>query len=143
MGSQVLWVSIFACFLAQVLKVIVVLVKDRKMNFRYLVTSGGMPSSHSSLVVCLALSTGLVDGWGSTTFAIAVVLAMVVMYDAAGVRQAAGKQARVLNKIMDDWERTQSYAVSEGRLKELLGHTPRQVLMGALLGAVVAGWYFG
>jgi acid phosphatase family membrane protein YuiD len=143
MGGQVLWVSIFACFLAQVLKVIVVLVKDRKMNFRYLVTSGGMPSSHSSLVVCLAASTGLVDGWGSTTFAISVVLAMVVMYDAAGVRQAAGKQARVLNKIMDDWEQTQSYVVSEDRLKELLGHTPRQVLMGALLGVVVAGWYFG
>jgi acid phosphatase family membrane protein YuiD len=113
------------------------------MNFRYLVTSGGMPSSHSSLVVCLAASTGLVDGWGATSFAIAVVLAMVVMYDAAGVRQAAGKQARVLNKIMDDWARSQSLSISEERLKELLGHTPRQVVMGALLGIFIAFAFFG
>jgi acid phosphatase family membrane protein YuiD len=142
MQSQVLWVSLFACLLAQVLKVIVVLVKDRKMNFRYLVSAGGMPSSHSSLVVSLAYGVGYHDGWGSSAFAISVVLAMVVMYDATGVRQAAGKQARVLNKIMEDWERTQSYVISEERLKELLGHTPRQVLMGALLGVVVAGWFF-
>lgn len=142
MQSQVLWVSLFACFLAQVLKVVVVLVKDRKMNFRYLVSAGGMPSSHSSLVVSLAYGVGAIDGWGSTTFAVSVVLAMVVMYDATGVRQAAGKQARVLNKILEDWERTQSYVISEERLKELLGHTPRQVLMGALLGVAVAGWYF-
>ncbi len=143
MHNQVLWASIFACFVAQVLKVLVVLAKDKKMNFRYLVTSGGMPSSHSALVVCLATSTGFVDGWNSTLFAITVVLAMVVMYDAAGVRQAAGKQARVLNKIMDDWERQQSLSISEERLKELLGHTPRQVVMGAILGAFIAGALFG
>lgn len=142
-GWDILWTSVAAAFVAQVLKVLINLYRDRRLNFRYLVGAGGMPSSHSALVVSLATGIGLVYGTDSAAFPISVVLAMVVMYDAAGVRQAAGKQARVLNKILADWEQSHSWSVSEERLKELLGHTPRQVLAGAVLGVLMAGACLG
>jgi acid phosphatase family membrane protein YuiD len=142
-GSMILWTSLFAMFLAQFLKVFFYFLREKRMNFRHMVESGGMPSSHSSLVVCMATGVGIVEGTDSAIFAVAVIFAMVVMYDAAGVRQAAGKQARVLNKILDDWEQSQALVISEERLKELLGHTPRQVLAGAFLGMLVAGAFLG
>jgi len=91
-----------------------------------------MPSSHSALVCALATGAALQDGLGSTTFAICVALAMIVMYDAAGVRQAASQQARILNQIID--EMFQGHPISEERLKELLGHTRFQVIVGAAMG---------
>lgn len=95
-----------------------------------------MPSSHSALVTSLATGVGIKDGWNSTVFAAAVGFALVVMYDAAGVRRAAGKQARVLNQIMDIL--AHSGHIPGTKLRELLGHTPFEVMAGALLGIVVA-----
>jgi len=133
---QVLTAAFAAGVLAQLLKLLTHYIRYKKMNFRPMVSSGGMPSSHSSLVVSLATGVGLVDGFDSTTFAIACIFAFIVMYDASGVRQAAGKQARVLNKIVDELNKTSR--VSEERLKELLGHTPLEVIAGAALGIIVA-----
>ena len=100
--NQILVVSLLACFTAQGLKVIIELARDRKVNFRHLVSTGGMPSAHSALVGALATGIGQSMGWSSPDFAIACLFAVIVMYDAAGVRQAAGKQARLLNQITDE-----------------------------------------
>ena len=97
--NQILVVSLLACFTAQGLKVIIELIRDRELNFRYLVTTGGMPSAHSALVGALAAGIGQTMGWSSPDFAIACLFAVIVMYDAAGVRQAAGKQAKILNQM--------------------------------------------
>jgi acid phosphatase family membrane protein YuiD len=131
--NQILLVALLACFIAQVLKVAIELVRNGKVNFRYLVTTGGMPSAHSALVGALATAVGLKMGWSSPEFAIACLFAIIVMYDAAGVRQAAGKQARILNQMMDELLQD-DHTISEERLKELLGHTPFQVLVGLALG---------
>ncbi len=131
-ANHVLWIALFACGLAQAIKWSLVLVQSKRLDFKVLVQTGGMPSSHAALVTALAMGVGIKEGWDSLLFAATVVLALVVMYDAAGVRQAAGKQARVLNRVIhqvfDEKEFEEPY------LKELLGHTPFQVLMGSLLG---------
>ena len=133
LDNQVLIAALLACFLAQGFKVIVELVKHRKINIRFLVTTGGMPSAHSALVGALATGIGQTAGWDSTEFAIACLFAVIVMYDATGVRQAAGKQARILNQIIDEFFQ-EGKEFNEGRLKELLGHTPFQVFVGLALG---------
>ena len=135
--NYVLVVALLACFTAQGIKLIVELVKNRKINFRYLVTTGGMPSAHSALVGALATGIGQTMGWSSPEFAIACLFAVIVMYDAAGVRQAAGKQARLLNQIVDELFQ-EEHNLNEERLKELLGHTPFQVLVGLSLGISVS-----
>ena len=94
-----------------------------------------MPSSHSALVTALATGIGQTVGWSSTEFALATIFAVIVMYDAAGVRRAAGDQARVLNQIIELFE---DHQITEDRLKEILGHTPFQVLVGSILGVIVA-----
>jgi hypothetical protein len=135
--NQVLLVALAACFLAQGLKLVVELVKHQKLNFRTLVETGGMPSAHSALVTALATGVGQTIGWASTEFAIALIFAIIVMYDAAGVRQAAGKQARVLNQMIDKFFHGE-HIFGDDRLKELLGHTPLQVIAGAFLGITVS-----
>ncbi|MDF0556960.1 divergent PAP2 family protein [Kamptonema sp. UHCC 0994] len=135
--NQVLVVALLACLIAQVLKVPIELVKNRKFNLRYLVTTGGMPSSHSAFVGALSAGVGQTVGWDSPEFAIAVIFAIIVMYDAAGVRQAAGKQARILNQIIDEFF-TENQQFNEDRLKELLGHTPFQVIVGLGLGVTIS-----
>lgn len=132
--NKILLVSLMACFSAQGLKVIIELIRYRKINFRYLVTTGGMPSAHSALVGALATGVGLTRGWESPEFAIACLFAVIVMYDAAGVRQAAGKQARILNQLLDELIHDTHHLNTEERLKELLGHTPFQVLIGLTWG---------
>jgi acid phosphatase family membrane protein YuiD len=131
--NRVLLVSLIACFLAQGLKVVIELIRNGKVNVRFLVTTGGMPSAHSALVGALATGVGLTQGWSSSDFAIACLFAIIVMYDAAGVRQAAGKQARILNQILDELF-SETHQLNEERLKELLGHTPFQVLVGLAWG---------
>ena len=96
-----------------------------------------MPSSHSSFCVSLATSVGFVDGFSSSLFAICVCFALVVMYDAAGVRQSAGQQAKILNTLVEHWE-SKSHNDTDAKLKELIGHTPIEVLAGAVLGAFIA-----
>jgi uncharacterized protein len=139
--NQILVVALLACLIAQILKVPIELVKNRKFNLRYLVTTGGMPSSHSAFVGALAAGVGQTVGWESPEFAIAVIFAIIVMYDAAGVRQAAGKQARILNQIIDEFF-TEDHQFNEARLKELLGHTPFQVIVGLGLGVAIS-WLAG
>ena len=139
LNNRVLQATFIPWVLAQILKVVVELVWYRKLNLRLLTSAGGMPSSHSALVCGLATAIAIGDGTGSNTFALAVVLAMVVMYDAAGIRRAASMQARILNQIID--ELFQGHPISEVRLREFLGHTPIQVAAGAALGVVMAWWW--
>ncbi len=135
--NRVLIVALAACLLAQFLKLVVELVRHRKINFRVLFETGGMPSSHSALVTALTVGIGQTIGWASPAFAATTVFAVIVMYDAAGVRQAAGKQAKILNQIVDELFQEKP-EFHEERLKELLGHTPVQVILGSMLGLVVA-----
>lgn len=135
--NQILLVSLLACVIAQGLKAIIELFRDGKISLRYLVSSGGMPSAHSALVGALATGVGLETGWSSPEFAIASLFAVIVMYDAAGVRQAAGKQARILNQILDEMFQ-EGKEFNEERLKELIGHTPFQVVVGLSLGICIA-----
>jgi len=136
-GNRVLLIALLACFLAQGVKLIVALVRNHKLNLRLLTTTGGMPSAHSAFVAALAMGVGQIQGFASTEFAIASVFAFIVMYDAAGVRQAAGKQARVLNQIVDELF-SENHSFNENPLKELLGHTPFQVIVGSILGIMVS-----
>ena len=135
-SNEIIGISILSWFIAQVIKIIIDLVKTKSLDFELIVSSGGMPSSHSSFVTALFTNVGLREGFDSPLCAICFVLSMVVMYDAAGVRRAAGKQAKVLNQILADFEH-KNYKVDE-KLKELLGHTPIEVAAGALLGIIVA-----
>ncbi|MDJ0591104.1 MAG: divergent PAP2 family protein [Pleurocapsa sp. MO_226.B13] len=135
--NQILMVALLACITAQGLKLVIDLIKSRKLNVTYLLSPGGMPSAHSALVGALATSVGLTKGWSSSEFAIACLFAIIVMYDAAGVRQAAGKQARILNQLVDELFQ-EEHNFNEERLKELLGHTPFQVLVGLSLGISIA-----
>lgn len=135
--NKVLVSAVLAWATAQILKVVTNYFRQRKLNMEHLYSAGGMPSSHSALVVSLTVSVGLNFGWDSPLAALACVLAAIVMYDAAGVRHAAGKQAKVLNKLVKEHPARHSFAL-EGKLKELLGHTPVEVLAGALLGAGMA-----
>lgn len=132
-GNLILVLSAIAWASAQVLKVVVVLITRRRLDWRYIWASGGMPSSHSAFVCACASTTGMLYGWSSPLFAIAAVVAIVVMYDASNVRRAAGEQAKILNYMMDHWMEMKPALFSK-ELKELLGHTPIQVLAGGLLG---------
>jgi len=111
-------------------------VHTRRFDLRYLVSAGGMPSSHSAVVVALATRVGMATGLSSVEFALAAIFAAVVMYDAAGVRRAVSLQARVLNRMLTEMMEAQRF--SEQRLRELIGHTPFEVFVGALLGALSA-----
>ena len=137
LDNSVLLVAVIACLVAQASKLVVELVKNRKINIRALVTTGGMPSAHSALVTALATGIGQTAGWASSEFAIATIFAIIVMYDAAGVRQAAGKQARIVNQIIDELF-SDKHEFNQDRLKELLGHTPFQVIVGSLLGVTIS-----
>lgn len=136
MQNKVLVSAVLAWATAQFLKVFTNYFRQRKMDAKRLVGAGGMPSSHSALVVSLTVSVGLNFGWDSPLVALSCVLAAIVMYDAAGVRHAAGKQAKVINKLVRD--HPAPHVAREGKLKELLGHTPVEVLAGAFLGAGMA-----
>ena len=133
--NKYLYVPLLLWFCIQVFKVICDLVKTKKFNFKRIMGAGGMPSSHTAVVTSLAMLVGKCEGFDSAMFAVALVFAMVVMYDAAGVRRAAGKQAHLLNKIIETPGLT-GVEVQE-RLVEVLGHTPLQVIVGAIIGIAV------
>ncbi len=134
--NKLLIAAVLALVIAQFSKGIVALVTERRFDFRYIAGSGGMPSSHSAFVTALATSAGRVDGLNSPAFAISIVLAAIVMYDAAGVRRAVSVQARILNQMMEDYFHNKG--IKQEKLRELVGHTPFQVFIGAILGFVVA-----
>ncbi|XP_021822876.1 uncharacterized protein LOC110764257 [Prunus avium] len=129
--------AFLACALAQFLKLFTSWYKERKWDSKRMLDSGGMPSSHSATVTALAVAIGLQDGAGGPAFAIALVLACIVMYDASGVRLHAGRQAELLNQIV--YELPPEHPLSSVRpLRDSLGHTPLQVVAGAVLGCIVA-----
>ena len=119
----------------QIFKVITDLIKTKKFNFKRIMGAGGMPSSHSAVVTSLATLIGKYEGFETPIFGVSVIFAFIVMYDAAGVRRAAGKQAKILNKLVETPGLT-GIQVSE-KLVEVLGHTPMQVIVGAIVGIIV------
>lgn len=135
--NRVLMLAMIAWGAAQILKVILIAIFSRKFEPSRFFGAGGMPSSHSAVVVALALTIGFHAGFDSSLFALSAVLALVVMYDAAGVRRAAGVQARLLNRIALNLFAEGKMPEPEA-LRELLGHTPIEVLAGAALGVAVA-----
>lgn len=130
------WAALIGWLIAQSVKMVCSLIETKRLDFSYLVSTGGMPSAHSAMVSALATSIGLCEGFDSAIFALAVAFAMVVMFDAQNVRAAAGKQARLLNQIVD--ELFKEHHLSETKLKELLGHTRLEVFMGMLTGIAAA-----
>ncbi len=136
-GWEVIIAFIAANLIAQTIKIMTVAIKKKTFRWTILFATGGMPSSHSSTVVSMATSVGLIDGFNSTTYAIAVCFATVVMFDAAGLRRNASKQAMVLNRMIKELLSPDSN-VRTVKLKEFLGHTPIEVLVGALLGVGVS-----
>ncbi len=139
-GFEAMTAGILGAFLAQIIKFGIFTLKARKINFKIFTTTGGMPSAHSAGVMGLATSIGLIEGFDSVIFAMSVGFALITMYDAAGVRRAAGKTAACLNRMMEDYYKHDVQAIGE-KLKELLGHTPFEVYMGALLGVLFAYCY--
>lgn len=136
-GYETILCALSATILAQIIKFFVFTIRTKKINFKIFATTGGMPSSHSAGVIALSTSVGIIAGFNSLLFAIAIGYAFVVMYDATGIRRAAGKTAACLNKMMDDFYKHDIQAVG-GKLKELLGHTPMEVILGAVFGALFA-----
>jgi len=133
-------VAVLAWFAAQLIKVLIELIHTRKLNILLFIGSGGMPSSHTSYVIAMTMGVGIQQGFDSALFAIAAVISMIVMYDAAGVRRAAGKQAEVINMLTTSLE-NQGIQIDK-KLKELLGHSPIEVFAGGLLGILVAYLFY-
>ncbi|HHU79150.1 MAG: divergent PAP2 family protein [Caldicoprobacterales bacterium] len=136
LDNKIIWVSLLAWFIAQFIKVLLTIMFGKQLDLTRFVGSGGMPSSHSALVVSMATSIGYANGFNSSIFALSATVALIVMYDAAGVRRAAGKQAAVLNEIVEELQAHRG--IREEKLKELLGHTPIEVIAGAALGILIA-----
>lgn len=134
--NRVLWVAVTAWFVAQALKVVFYYLIEREWDFKRFFGLGGMPSSHASVVCALSTAVGLSSGFYSAQFATSFVLAAVVMTDAAGIRREAGKQATLLNRLMKDMIE-EGHGLNYDTLKELLGHSPFEVLIGALLGVLL------
>lgn len=138
--NQILMATLTAWVLAQFIKLLLTLIFKRKLDLVRLFGAGGMPSAHSASVTCAAIMAGLLNGFDSPIFGIATVIALVVMYDAAGVRRAAGKQAKLLNELIENYYA--EHYINEKKLKELLGHTPIEVLAGSILGFAIAIAYY-
>jgi len=134
--NPILWTSVAAWFLAQSIKVALGVFREKKFNFRWFVGTGGMPSSHAAGVASLATSVGITFGFDSALFAITLIFTSIVLFDAQGVRLAAGKQAEILNKMLEDiyWQKK----LDEDKLKEFIGHTPIEVWAGTFLGILVS-----
>lgn len=136
--NTILISAVAGWLVAQILKTIIHMIFTRKFVAERLVGSGGMPSSHSATVCALATSTYMTYGASSAEFAITLIVAIIVMYDAMGVRRETGNQAKVLNEMMTLFEDMGSDMAPQDKLKEFVGHTPLQVLIGAILGIVIA-----
>lgn len=136
MQNRILSITIVAWVFTQTIKVTLGVIREKRFNFRWFIGTGGMPSSHAAGATALALSSGLELGFSSPLFALAFVFALVTMFDAQGVRRSAGKQAEILNKFLEDiyWRGN----IKEGKLKELLGHTPIEVMAGSIIGSLIA-----
>ena len=130
-----LMTGIIAVLTSQFIKSLLDLFKNKKINKKNIMQSGGMPSSHSSMVIALSTAIFLQEGLKSSTFAVCMIFSFVVLYDATGVRQAVGKQAVLLNQLVDDIFKGQ---FKSEKFSELLGHTPLEVVVGSILGVIIA-----
>jgi len=139
-GYEALSCGLLAAITGQIIKFILFTAKTKKINFKIFTTTGGMPSTHSAGVMALSATVGIIDGFSSMVFAVSLGFSLVIMYDAAGLRRAAGKTAACLNKMMEEFYNHDLHAVG-GKLKELLGHTPLEVFVGAVYGVLFA-YYF-
>lgn len=128
--------AVLALVTVQIMKFAITLIVKRRVDFQRLTGTGGMPSSHAASVAALATTVGLQEGWNSPIFGVAAFFSMIVMYDAAGIRRAAGRQARVLNRMIDDLKA--HHVIGGERLIELLGHTPLEVFAGTAYGIALA-----
>lgn len=133
--NKILISALVGWLVSQAIKIFLGVIREKRFDFRWLVETGGLPSAHASGVCALATSVGLNKGFSSPLFAIACVLALVTMFDAQTIRRSVGEQAEILNKMLDDlyWKKN----IGEDKIKEFLGHTPTEVLMGGLLGIMV------
>lgn len=138
LDNKIIVTAFIAWFVAQVLKTIIHAIVYKTLDLKRLVGDGGMPSCHSAVVSSCALMTGLTQGFDSAIFAIILVMAIIVMHDASGVRLETGKQARAIKDISQILEELSNIHIDDEKLKEFVGHTHLQVFMGALLGIVVA-----
>ena len=138
LGNQILVSAVMGWVVAQFLKTLIDFLLNKSFNAERLVGSGGMPSSHSSTVCALVVSSGLCFGVSSFEFAVSFILAAIVMYDATGVRRETGKQAKLLNMIMEQDIFKLNMEQFQEKLKEFVGHTPLQVFAGAILGVILA-----
>lgn len=136
--NQIFLSAVLGWLVAQVLKTIIHAIVNKQFVAERMVGGGGMPSSHSATVCALATASGMKYGGGSFEFAISIMLAIIVMYDAMGVRRETGIQGRVLNEMLEIFTNMGKEISAEAKLKELVGHTPLQVLMGAILGILIA-----
>lgn len=136
LSNDIVRISFVGWFAAQVIKVFLNLIVNKELKLERFVGSGGMPSSHTSLVVSMVTAVARVEGVDSTIFAVGLVFAMIVMYDAMGVRREAGQQAKLINWMMENWEEGDDQMFGK-KLKELIGHTPLEVIAGAILGLVI------
>lgn len=139
-SNKIISATLLSWLIAQIIKTILVLITSKTFDFTRLIGSGGMPSSHSSLVSALAIMTARVEGISSTAFAICFSLAMIVMYDACNVRKEAGEHARIINILIEEWVEKENLKMDKD-LKELLGHTPFEIIIGAILGCLVGGFF--
>ena len=138
LANRPLWIALAATLAAQILKILIVAATERRFAPERLLETGGMPSSHSAAVTALAVSLGMQYGWGSPLFAIAAVTGGIVMYDATGIRRAAGMQAQLINDLVDELAHLFDDGFQPKALQTLLGHTYPQVLVGGLLGVLTA-----
>ena len=138
LANEPLWIALAATLAAQIVKILIVAATERRFAPERLLETGGMPSSHSAAVTGLAISIGIGYGWSSPLFAIAAVTGGIVMYDATGIRRAAGMQAQLINDLVDELAHLFDEGFQPQALKTLLGHTYPQVLIGGLLGALTA-----
>lgn len=134
--NRALQVGFISWFVAQCLKIIITFFVTFQIDLKKLISSGGMPSSHSAFACGLSTAVGLIDGFSSTSFAISLTFTLIVMYDAAGVRREAGKQAQTLNELIEIY--FSPHYKPQHKLKELIGHKPTEVFVGALLGILIA-----
>lgn len=137
---EILTAAISAWILAQIIKVLITAIKYKKLTFYTLISSGGMPSSHTALVVALTTSVGLTAGIDTVAFAICTVFSLIIMYDATGVRRAVGEQGKKINKLLEAFYETNTIDNREfsEKIGEILGHTPLEVLAGLVLGILTA-----
>lgn len=138
LANEPLWIALAATLVAQIVKILIVAATERRFAPERLLETGGMPSSHSAAVTALAITIGVEYGWSSPLFAIAAVTGGIVMYDATGIRRAAGMQAQLINDLVDELAHLFDEGFQPQALKTLLGHTYPQVLIGGVLGALTA-----